>query len=296
MFGLLLAAITLPEGGCLTKTAAPAGSRPFVDEIGRTIQVHPNPQRIVSLAPSITETLFALGIEDRLVGVTSYCDYPAEAHSKEKVGDTMRPSIERIVALKADLVIASTASQLEEFVHALDQVGIPVYVSNPRDVEGVLASIERIGELVDARGRAREVNARLRARMEAVQARLNNLNRPRVLFALSTTPLITPGGGGFIDDLINRAGGRSVSSGESSDYPQFSLETAVAAQPEVIFLQTGESELPDRLKLTPAAKAGQVFHLDDNLLQRPGPRIIDGLEQMAARIHPQAFINSEKPE
>jgi iron complex transport system substrate-binding protein len=250
----------------------------------------------VSLAPSVTETLFALGLGDRVAGVTSYCDFPPEATSKEKVGDTMRPSIERIVALKADLVIASTASQLEEFVRSLDQAGIPVYVSNPRDVEGVLTSIERIGDLTGVSDRSLNLIASLRARIEKVQSLINGLGRPRVLFILSTTPLITVGRFSFIDDLINRAGGRSISAAETSDYPQYSFETAVAAQPEVIFLQTGEAELPERLKQTPAARSGRVFHVDDNLLQRPGPRIVDGLEEMTKRIHPEAFDKSEKPE
>lgn len=280
---------------CVSKTPAPEGTRPFVDEVGRTIRVKLHPQRIVSLAPSVTETLFALGLGDRIVGVTSYCDYPVEATSKERVGDTMRPSIERIVGLKADLVIASTASQLEEFVHSLDQAGVPIYVSNPRDLEGVLKSIEMTAELTGVAERGRDLNNKLRARIEAVQARTDNLERPRVLFVLSASPLITAGGRSFINDLINRAGGRSISADQNSDYPQYSLETAVAGRPEIIFLQ-GDTTFPDRLKWTPAATSGRVFDLDDNLLLRPGPRVVEGLEEMAKRIHPEAFGKSENPE
>jgi len=130
---------------CASRNSIPADALAVTDEVGRTIKVKPHPQRIISLAPSITETLFALGLGDRVVGVTSYCDYPPEAAQKEKLGDTLRPSIEKIVALKADLVIASTSSQLEQFVLYLDQVGVPIYVSNPRDLEGVLESIGKIG-------------------------------------------------------------------------------------------------------------------------------------------------------
>lgn len=278
---------------CVSKSIPPSDTQTVVDEIGRTIQVKPIPQRIVSLAPSITETLFALGLGDRVVAVTSYCDYPPEAAAKEKVGDTLRPSTETIVALKADLVIVSTASQLEAFVKNLDKLQIPVYVSDPHKLDGVLASIERIGELVGVANRARELTGALSARIDAVGSRVTGLNRPRVLFILGTSPLITVGGKSFIDDLINRAGGVSISASQSGEYPQFSLESAVTAQPEIIFLQSGESELTGSLRKTPAARDGRVFRLDDALLLRPGPRIVDGLEQMAAKIHPEAFEKGE---
>jgi iron complex transport system substrate-binding protein len=272
---------------CKSATTAPGTTRELTDEIGRTIRVRPNPARIISLAPSVTETLFALGLGDRIVGVTSYCDYPPEARTKESVGDTLRPSIERIIALKPDLVIISTASQLEQALGRLDELGIPVYVSTPRDLDSALRSIERIGEIAGIAERAREVTVELRSRIEAVRLRVAAGNRPRVLFILGSEPLITAGRASFINDLIERAGGRSISADETAEYPQFSLETAVARQPEVIFLQAGEDELPARLKQTPAALGGRVHRLDDALLLRPGPRVVDGLEQMAATIHQQ---------
>jgi cobalamin transport system substrate-binding protein len=274
---------------CVSKTAAPAGTRPFIDEIGRTILVKPEPKRIVSLAPSITETLFALGLGDRIVGVTSYCDYPPEATAKEKVGDTQRPSIERIIALKTDLVIASTASQLQQFVHNLEDVGTPVYVSDPRGMDGVLESIAKIGELTGTQRRAHQLTTELQGRLEKVQSLLSGAERPRVLFILASNPLITIGAKSFITDLINRAGGRSISEDITGDYPQYSLETAVAKRPEVILLETGEADLPPRLKETPAGRSGRVFHIDENLLLRPGPRIVEGLEEMARKLHPEVF-------
>ncbi|HJZ67059.1 MAG TPA: cobalamin-binding protein, partial [Blastocatellia bacterium] len=239
--------------------------------------------------PSVPETVFALGLDDRIVGVTTFCDYPPEAAGKERVGDTLRPSIEKIVALKPDLVIASTSSQLEQFVRKLDELGVPIYVSSPRNIEGVLDSIRRIGEITSAQQRAEALVSRLHGRIEAVNERIVSRDKPRVLFLLGSEPLITAGRPSFITDLIARAGGESISAGEESDYPQFSFETAIARQPQVIFIQSGESGLPDRLKLTPAARTGRVFHIDDALLLRPGPRIVEGLEQMAQRIHPEAF-------
>lgn len=279
----------LTWSACVSKTAAPAGTRPFIDEIGRTILVKPEPQRIVSLAPSITETLFALGLGDRIVGVTSYCDYPAEAATKEKVGDTQRPSIERIIALKTDLVIASTASQLQQFVHSLEEVGTPVYVSDPKGLDGVIESIAKIGELTGTTFKAHELTTDLRNRLDNLQSRLSGAERPRVLCLLASNPLITIGAKSFITDLINRAGGRSISDDLAGDYPQYSLETAVAKRPEVIFLEMGDPDFPARLRATPAGRSGRVFHIDDNLLVRPGPRIVDGLEEMAHKLHPNVF-------
>ena len=285
----MLFAIAVVVSACGARAPNPAGLREITDEIGRTILVSPEPQRIVSLAPSITETLFALGLGDRIVGVTSYCDYPPEATAKEKVGDTLRPGIERIVALRADLVIASTASQLQQFVYNLDEVRIPVYVSDPRGVDAVLDSITRIGELTGATTRARELTTSLRGRIESVRSRLAGAEKPRVLCILGSAPLITIGAQSYITDVIHQAGGSSISQDLAGDYPQYSLETAVAKRPEIILLQTGEADLPERLKATPAGRSGRVFHIDDNLLQRPGPRIVDGLEEMARKLHPEVF-------
>ena len=272
---------------CTTTKQASEATSAFTDEIGRTVNLKPNPQRIVSLAPSITETLFAIGLDSRIVGVTTYCDYPPEAKTKESIGDTLKPSLEKIIGLKPDLVIVSTASQLEQSVRRLDELGIPVYISNPRDLEGLLNSIERIGEIAGVPDRANELTRQLRSRIEAVRARVASRPQPRVFLILGSEPLITAGRPSFISDLIARAGGRSISAEESMDYPQFSLETAIARQPEVIFLQAGNADLPARLNETPAARAGRVYRLDDALLLRPGPRIVDGLEEMAARIHPE---------
>ena len=188
--------------------------RTVIDEIGRQIEIKHAPARIVSLAPSITETLFALGAGDRVVGVTSYCDFPPDALSKDRVGDTLRPNIEMIVALRADLAIASTASQLESFVRNLDRVGIAVYVSDPRNLEGALQSINRIGDVIGASNEAGRLTQKLTSRIAVVQSRVSGATRPRVLFLLGTSPLITVGGGSFIGDLIDRAGGESISRSE----------------------------------------------------------------------------------
>lgn len=271
---------------CRDNPPAPIDSRTVTDELGRTVSITRNPSRIISLAPSVTETLFALGLGDKVVGVTSFCDYPPEARMKESVGDTQRPGIERIVALKPDLVIASTSSQLESFVRSLDGAGIPVYVSNPRNLEETIKSIRAIGEVTGSPERAEELTNKLRARIEQVRARVHSRPQPAVFVMLGGEPLLTAGGPSFLTDLITQAGGRSISADEKSDYPQYSLETVIARQPEIIFLQAGDEPLPERLKQTPAARQGRIYHVNDDLLLRPGPRVVDGLEDLAAKIHP----------
>ncbi|HSE36764.1 MAG TPA: helical backbone metal receptor, partial [Blastocatellia bacterium] len=162
---VIVVLVALSASSCSSRNNSPASARTLTDELGRSVRAPARPQRIVSLAPSITEILFALSAGDRVAGVTSYCDYPAEAREKTTVGDTLKPSVERIVALKADLVIISTASQLEASFRALEELGIPVYVTNPRSIDGVIDSIDKLGELVDAGDRAHQLSAELRRRI-----------------------------------------------------------------------------------------------------------------------------------
>jgi iron complex transport system substrate-binding protein len=272
------------SAACKTQKAVNENTRPITDELGRAIRVISSPQRIISLAPSVTETLFALGLGEKIVGVTTFCNYPADAATKEKVGDTLRPNIEKIVALKPDLVIASTSSQLEAFVKNLETASIPVYVSNPRNLKETIESIQKIGDVAGALTAATELTEVLRARVALVHSRIASQAKPKVFVMLGAEPLITIGGASFLNDLIIQAGGISISADDPGDYPQYSLETVIARQPEVIFLQAGDDKLPERLRETPAARNGRVFHLDDDLLLRPGPRIVDGLEQIAAKI------------
>jgi len=272
---------------CSANRSSIQSIRTVTDELDRSVAVSTRPQRIISLAPSITEILYGLGAADRIAGVTSYCDYPPEARQKPIVGDTLKPSVEKIIALNADLVIISTASQIESIFQKLVELGIPVYISNPRNIEGVIDSINRIGELIDARDQASKLTQELRARIAMVQSRVAGLSRPAVFVILGTEPLITVGAGSFVTDLIARAGGHSISAEDPGDYPQYSIETVVARQPEIILLQSGEERLTDRLRQTPAGRSNRVYHIEDDLLLRPGPRIVDGLEQVAAKLHPE---------
>ena len=280
---------------------SPAGrdntdSRLLVDALGRPVRVKTRVKRIVSLAPNLTEIVFALGAGDRLVANTTYCDYPPEAKDVEHVGTTLKPDLERVVALKPDVVLVSRASQLEETTQRLDSVGIPTFVTSEEGLEELLATIYRVADLIGVPDQGRDLGGSLRSRAEAVARAVAGRPAPSVFVMVGDRPLITTGGKTFINDLVERAGGRSISAEETSDWPQYSAETVVAKAPEVILVPGAAhgaagsiAELPEILKETPAAKSGRVVNVDGDLIMRPGPRLLDGLEQLARALHPEAF-------
>jgi iron complex transport system substrate-binding protein len=270
-----------------------ADLRSFTDGLGRSVTIRANPQRIISLAPNITEILFALGLGDRVAAVTSYCDFPEEAKTKEKIGDTLHPNLERIIALKPDLVLTTTASQLEDLTHKLDQLAVPLYVTNPRTVRDTISSIRKIGEATGASARAAEIADEMERRISAVEMRVKGLPQPRVLYVLQTSPLITAGRDTFINDLIRIARGQSISGDETADYPQFSRETVIARAPEVIIAPSSHGKEYVRLEdlrrdfsTTPAVRSNRIVTLNPDWVDRPGPRIVDGLEELARGLHP----------
>lgn len=271
----------------------PAGTFVF-DELNRPVMLAHPPQRIISLAPNVTELLFALGLGDRVVGVTSYCDYPPEAKTKEKVGDTLQPNLERLIALKPDLVVITTASQVERLAQQLDQLHIPLYVTNPRTVRDVAASVRHLGLATSTSATAEVLAANLEQRIEQVERRVANQPKPRVLFVLQLAPLITAGRNTFLNDLITSAGGVSISGEESADYPQFSREAVIARAPEIIIAPAfhgdgaiSEAALEQAFPTTPAVRNHRLVRINPDLTSRPGPRLVDGLEQLAQALHPE---------
>jgi len=287
---LLFAACSSPK---LSEKPLPGQTRTFNDELGREIKVSFPPQRIVSLAPSVTEILFALGLEDRIAGVTSYCDFPEAAKSKEKVGDTLNPNPERLIALKPDLVVITTASQLEKLSRQLGELNIPVYVTESKTVRGVIASISKLGEVTGTTARAVVITGEMEQRVRNVENRVRSLPKPRVFYVLQTAPLITAGRNTFINNLIQLAGGESITGNETADYPQLSRETAIARAPEVIVIPfthgteiVKEDDVRRDFSVTPAIRANRIVKVNPDLIDRPGPRIVDGLEQLAQGLHP----------
>ena len=265
------------------------------DEAGRTITVPDTVTRFISLAPNLTEIVFAIGAGDGLVGRTTYCNYPAEAQKVEAVGDTLKPSIERIIALRPQIVFVSTASQLEAFTSELEAHHIAVYVTDSHDLEGVFHSIERMADVLGKRPQADELLQQLRARVNTVAEKTHSLPPVRVFYQVSDEPLYTIGRDAFITDLIKRAGGISVTADVPGAWPRYSAESALAARPDAIVLPTGgslgetNSNVASALKRSPAVADGRVYKINADHLSRPGPRLVDGLEDLARALHPEVF-------
>ena len=198
-------------------------------------------ERIVSLAPNLTEIVYAIGAGDRLVGNTTFCDYPAEARTVQKVGDTLHPSIERIIALKPQMVFISTASQLEAFTKQLNDQQIAVYVTNPRSLDEMFDSMTKLGELIGTNDRANQVVSEFRQRANKIQKTTKQAKPVSVFYQVSGEPLYTIGREAYLTDLVRRAGGVSVTADVPNAFPRYSDEAALAARPEAIILPTGGS-------------------------------------------------------
>jgi iron complex transport system substrate-binding protein len=289
-------ATTLFVAAVLAPWAAAQQLRLVVDETGRRVGVPARVERIVSLAPSITEILFALGLESRLAGVTDWCDFPPAAKSKPSVGQVISPSLEKIAALKPDLVLATTAGNRRETATAIEQLGIPLYGLNPRSVEEVLTSIRTLGELLHVPQAGADLEAGLRSRLKTVAARVGGRPRLRVLFVLWLEPLMSIGRQTFVHDALVRAGAESVSAERPEDWPRLSLEEALRQNPDYLIL--AHSPALERrlaaLRTDPvwstlhALRENRIVLLDEAVL-RPGPRIVDAIEQLARALHPEAF-------
>jgi len=270
-------------------------TRELTDDAGRRVSLPARVTRVVSLAPNLTEIVFAVGGGDRLVGRTSYCDYPPEAKSVAEIGDTLHPSLERIIALKPQVVLISTSSQLEVFTQQLQNQSIAVFVTDPHDLEGVFRSIQQVGEMLGQKEQSDLLVTKLRERTSAVEQAVKDKQPVRVFYQVSAEPLYTAGHDAFVTDLMRRAGAASVTANVPGAWPKYSNESALAARPDAIILPTGgsmgsaNSDVTEALRQSPAALQGRVYKINDDYLTRPGPRAIDGLEAMARALHPDAF-------
>lgn len=289
--GALLLAVTLPTGGAHTQTL-----RLVVDETGRRVGVPAQVERIVSLAPNVTEILYALGVDSRLVGVSNYCNYPPAAKTKPQVGQVINPSLEKIVALKPALVLATTAGNRRETVRALERLGVAVYGIDPRNIEGIFRSIQNISELLGVSEAGAKLEADLRTQLAAVAARIEGRPWPRVLFVLWLEPLMSVGRYTFIHDVLRRAGAESATADRAEDWPRLSLEEVIRRNPDYLVLAHSpalEQQLAD-LRQRPAWQGLRALEKDhvillDEAVLRPGPRIAEAVERLARALHPEAF-------
>jgi iron complex transport system substrate-binding protein len=266
--------------------AAGAAAVSVRDDRGVVVRLPQAPARIVSLAPNLTEIVFLVGRQDRLVGVTRFCNYPPEAARLPKVGGIVDPDVERIVAAHPDVVLCTTDGNPKDRVNALEELGIPCFAAAPQDLEGVFRTIESVGVLLGVPERGRREAASLRARAARIAGVSGKGPVPRVLFAVSTSPVIAAGNGTFLDELLRTAGGRNAAASYSGRYPRLSVEDLVSAAPDVIFVASMagvERFSPDVTRWTevPAFRDDAVVTLDGDLVTRPGPRMVAALEEVS---------------
>ena len=278
--------------------------RTVTDDLGREVKMPAEVNRIVTLAPNLTEIVYALGLEDKLAGDTNECYNPPAAKSKPHVGEPQNPNLEAILALHPDLVLATTAGNLAQTADAIEHLGIPVYTSNgdTQTVLQILDSIAKMAHLLGAKARGDELVGQLRERLDALHARLENRPMAHVLFVVWLDPLITIGQNTFMADALRWAGAESVVLSKQN-WPQISIEEVVRLQPDYIVFagghaQSATTDLND-LRARPvwrdldAVELGHVVNLDQEAI-RPSPGLVDAIEQLAHEVHPEAFAKSSE--
>jgi iron complex transport system substrate-binding protein len=296
----------LPVALVLLSLALLAGCREqsvqgnYTDDLGRNVQIKGIPTRMISLCPSNTEIVFALGLEDRLIGVTTYCNYPEAAKDKPKVSEYSNVDIEKIVALQPDLILADGIQHEAEIIPAFEKLNIPVLGLAPENLNAILSDIELLGKVSGESTAAEKLVSSLQARIQTIHDKLqkaNSTDSPRVFFVTWHDPLWTAGSGTLINDLMTRAGGANIAS-DLNGHSQINLETVIQRNPQIIFIMAGMGDpktsleyikSEPRFQATDALKNNRVFLLDADIFGQATPRAVDGLEQMAKLTHPELF-------
>jgi iron complex transport system substrate-binding protein len=266
--------------------------RELVDALGRRVRVPSIPHRVVSLAPSITETIYSLGAGDAVVGVTDFTDWPAEARQRPSVGGIVDPSIEKLVSLRPDLVIATREVNHKDTIDELDRLKIPAFVIDPQGLDGVLESIRQVGRALNRSKEADRLVDRLRARRDGIVNRVRGLPRPRVLLVIWPDPVITIGRHAFITDVIIAAGAQSVTEDLLQQWPQISLEEVLRRNPDWLLLPTNghQSISMTDLERRPgwdrveAVRQHRIIYYDERL-DHSSPLAFDALEDLAKKLH-----------
>jgi len=294
---LLMVALLLPATACTTE-ALPGT---FIDGLGRTVNIEEVPETIISLAPSNTEIHYALGLEDKLVGVTEYCNYPEAAQDKPKIGGFSTVDIEIVVEIQPDLILAANIHR-DEVIPALERLGLTVLALDPKTPDEVLEAITLVGRCTGSEDEASLLVTEMGNRINAVTDETDNLTpaqRLRVFYVTWHDPLMTVGSEVLHNELIQLAGGTNIFQDLTGDYPKISLEAVIEANPQVIITGVGMGsggDLPfqfvstePRLEDVDARSNNRVYAIATDLIGRSGPRVVDALEQLAKMIHPEIF-------
>ena len=295
---IMVIGIALSAAACSTGNSTTSnGSIQITDQLGRTVTLNGTPQRIISLAPANTEILFALGLGDKVVGDTDYCNYPAEAQNVSKVGGFSTPTIEKIVALEPYVVFAAPIHE-DTVIPQLENLGIKVIALAPTTINETYDAIELVGNVTGVQKAADTLVKNMKARINAVTSLVANLSdkeKPNVFYIVWHDPLMSAGGDTLQSQIIELAGGKNIFV-NSSGYPPVSLETVLDRNPDIIIASTGMGSGVDaplnwalnesRLQVTNASKEGKIFSINTDLTGRFGPRIVDAVEEMFRLIHP----------
>jgi iron complex transport system substrate-binding protein len=285
-----------------SNAASPASGGPITvtDDAGATVTLEQPAARVVSIAPANTEIAFALGAGEKVVGDTTYCDYPAEAKDIAKIGDFQNPSMEKIVALEPDLVLVAGGIQ-KGLTAKLEKLGMAVYMVDPTNLDQLYGDLQEVGDLMGVSGNAAAMVADMKRQVADVESKVAGAETPKVFLEIYGQPLMTAGTGTFIDDLITRAGGVNVGAAAGAGFPEYNAEKLIEEDPAVYVAMKGSMTDPAAIakragydQLT-AVRDGHVYVIEDNLVARPGPRLILGLQQLAQMIHPELF-GSPSPE
>jgi iron complex transport system substrate-binding protein len=294
---VILSATTVLLG--LWDKSAPAAAefRLLRDQAGRAVPVPENPRRIIALAPSVTEIVFALGQAHRLRGATRYSDFPPEARSLPKVGSYIHLDLEKIMALDPDLCIAIKDGNPKEVVTRLEALNIPVYAVDPRDLTTVMDTIREVGTILNVESRAAVIVQDMKDRIEQVKQTVAGIERrPRVFFQIGISPIVSVGSNTLIHKIIVAAGGTNAAAGPVP-YPRFSREQVLALAPDVLIITSmARQAIFEEVKAQwrrwpnlPAVETGRIHLVDSDQFDRPSPRLVEGLELLARLIHPEVF-------
>ncbi|MBM7581611.1 iron complex transport system substrate-binding protein [Caldicoprobacter guelmensis] len=267
----------------------------FTDFLGREVTVEKEPQRIVSLAPSITELIYALGAGDKVVGVTSFDNYPPEVQNVPKVGDFNAPNVEAIIAQKPDIILASSLSGKDKMESLQQSTGIPVAVLEAKNIQQIYESIELISKLTGTQDKGQQVIKEMQDKIHEISSKTKDLPKVKVFYLLDINGNWTAGKGSFIDELITLAGGENIAADAGAEWVQYSLEELVKKNPDVIIMSAYAGKIDDvknaqGYKDTNAVKNGKVYMIsNDDIVSRASNRIVLGLEEIAKILHPEVL-------
>lgn len=273
--------------------ASPVG---ITDDLGNEVDLNETPEKIISLAPSVTEMLFAIGLEDQIVGVTNYCDYPEEVSQLDTIGSITEPNVEVIVDKDPDLIISAGITSME-IINRLEDLGFTVISFNPENIQEVFSVINRMGLVTGNINEASDVVNDMETRMNKILNLVETREeRPEVLYEIWNDPIVTAGSNNFIDNMINLAGGKNLGAEVDSGWPQVSMEVLIDLDPDVYIStphsadhQVTQEEIlnRDNFEVLTAIQNERVYVIDQNVISRPAPRLIDGLKMLAISIHPE---------